>query len=167
MWDCDEIGFDPNGKLAVAPGTPSIGIGGTAAGKDRSGQVQRGRGGYFFTSSKGSEFLSLRHASMDGGSDTPGVVSHITTESIKWDVIEMSLSPTGELLAFVANEGGAGRIYLMSTWDFAFVPIDMSSLPSGVVSSLSFDATGTKIGFGLDSTMSPGNAYSIALHPGQ
>ena len=119
-------------------------------------------GGLFYTSSKNSEFLSLRHA--DYSSRGVTLVKHIT-EKIEWDIIEISLSPNGTQMAFLANEGGAGRIYLLSTSDCTYAPIDMGSIPRGVVSGLSFSPCGNEVGFGLDSTVSPGNVFSVWVAP--
>ena len=82
------------------------------------------------------------------------------TDDIPWDVSDIAVESNSGQVAFVVNEDGASRLYLLS-------PVDGSrralKLPLGIVSGLEFSPDGKRLGFTLARPDSPPDAYSLTL----
>ena len=115
--------------------------------------------GIFVTSTRDSEFASLRYVPEYSQIEH----QHVTTASIPWDIEHLCLSGNGKTLAFVANENATGKVYCMDTSSFSFFAVDLGGMPAGVISQLAFSPEGTELGFKLDSTISPGNVYTVTI----
>jgi dipeptidyl aminopeptidase/acylaminoacyl peptidase len=83
------------------------------------------------------------------------------TASINWDVVEFELSDNGKTLAFVVNEGGISRLYLLDTRSRRFRPV--TSIPLGLIGGLRWHRRTGELGFTLSTARAAGDAYS--LHP--
>ena len=81
------------------------------------------------------------------------------TAQTPWDVETFAISPNRELLAYVTNEDGISRLFVMRLPDHAFVALP--ALPRGLVSGLRFHPDGTRLGFTVRSAATPADAYSI------
>jgi len=114
--------------------------------------------GVWLTSDEGGEFLRLRYWDLARRTMTE------LTAGIPWDIEMFDLSRSGDRVAFVANEGGKSRLYLMTTRDRAYKPV--AGVPDGVISSLVFDRDGRRLGFTLESATRPDNAYVLDLERG-
>jgi len=65
--------------------------------------------GLYMTSDEGSEFLQLKYYD-------PAKKKFTTlTSGLPWDVQQMAISKQGDKLAFVTNEGGISKLYLLDT----------------------------------------------------
>jgi dipeptidyl aminopeptidase/acylaminoacyl peptidase len=82
------------------------------------------------------------------------------TKSIPWDVEDLEVS--GALAAFVVNEDGASRLYLLK--DGAFMPVN---LPLGILSGLRFSPDGGRLGFTLARADGPADAYTYEIAAGK
>ena len=86
------------------------------------------------------------------------------TDDIPWDVSDIAVEPITGDIAFVVNEDGASRLYLLS-------PVDGSrralKLPLGIVSGLEFSPDGKRLGFTLARPDSPPDAYSLTVAEGE
>jgi dipeptidyl aminopeptidase/acylaminoacyl peptidase len=111
-----------------------------------------GRGLYLITD-QGSEFQRLAFMDLATRRVTP------LTAGIEWDVTEFALSRDGSTIAFVTNEEGISRLYLLDTRTRR--TRSMSGLPSGLVSGLVWHRRGGRLGLTLATTRSAGDAYSI------
>jgi dipeptidyl aminopeptidase/acylaminoacyl peptidase len=111
-----------------------------------------GRSVYLITD-EGSEFQRL--ASMDLATRrlTP------LTIGIGWDVTEFALSWDGSTIAFVTNEAGISKLYLLDTRTRRRRAV--SGLPSGLLSGLVWQRGGRRLGFTFANTRSAGDAYSL------
>ncbi len=109
----------------------------------------------YYTSDEGSEFHTLTRFTIADGSKTK------LSGNIPWDVEAADLSPDGSLVVFSVNENGASRIYLRKTGDGTDLPAPQ--LPPGGVGGLQFSADGSKVGFGLSSAKSAGDAWSFEV----
>ncbi|HEY3042475.1 MAG TPA: hypothetical protein VGJ39_00515, partial [Vicinamibacterales bacterium] len=87
-------------------------------------QFSQDDGGLFATTDHGSEFHRLTYIDLATRKQTP------LTSSIPWDVDEFQISRDGKHVAFVTNEDGASKLYILDTATRQFHPI--SGLPNAV-----------------------------------
>lgn len=90
---------------------------------------KEGKGVYIITN-KDSEFNRLAYYDL-----TSKKISSITA-SIPWDVEFAELSDDGEQLAFVTNENGLAKLYVMQTNSMQFAA--MPNLPTGVIDGINW-----------------------------
>lgn len=113
----------------------------------------------YFTSDKGSEFQQLQQMDLK----TRGV--RPVTREIAWNVEEFELSPDGKTIAFITNEDGVGKLYL----------IDARSgktrrgpkLPLGIPSGVTWHENGRDLAFSFNSARSTTDAYSYDIKSGK
>jgi dipeptidyl aminopeptidase/acylaminoacyl peptidase len=117
-----------------------------------------GRGVYLVTD-EGSEFQRLAYMDLA----TRRLIA--LTIGIDWDVTEFALSWDGRTIAFVTNEGGISRLYLLDTRTRRRRPVP--GLPSGLLGGLVWQRGGGRLGFTLADTRSAGDAYSLAPATGK
>jgi dipeptidyl aminopeptidase/acylaminoacyl peptidase len=87
------------------------------------------------------------------------------TTSIPWDVEDFALSEDGNTIAFITNENGYGKLYLLSTVTGTYRPV--TGVPAGVVAGLSFHPNSQDVGFGVTSAQSPLDVYSVNVKSGK
>ena len=114
--------------------------------------------GVYLTSDKGGEFQQLGY--FDLGSKTLTQL----TRAIPWDVDEFDVSPDGRLVAFVTNEAGISKVYLLDAATKRARPVP--GLPIGILFGLRWHRNGHDLGFTLGTARSPGDAYSIDVRTG-
>jgi dipeptidyl aminopeptidase/acylaminoacyl peptidase len=113
---------------------------------------RNGRGVYLITD-QGSEFQRLAFMDLATRRITPLITG------IDWDVTEFALSWDGSTIAFVTNEEGVSRLYLLDTRTRRARPVPR--LPSGILGGLVWHRRGGQLGFTLTTTRSAGDAYSL------
>jgi dipeptidyl aminopeptidase/acylaminoacyl peptidase len=113
---------------------------------------RNGRGVYLITD-QGSEFQRLAFMDLATRRITP------LTAGIDWDVDEFALSWDGSTIAFVTNEEGISRLYLLDTRTRRARPVP--GLPSAILGGLVWHRRGGQLGFTLTTTRSAGDAYSL------
>jgi dipeptidyl aminopeptidase/acylaminoacyl peptidase len=128
-----------------APGADTVAYGGAEFGAD-------GRGVYL-TLDQGTEFQQLAYLDLTSKTLTP------LTAAIPWDVDEFDVSPDGHRVAFITNEAGIGKLYLLDAATRRYRVVE--GLPVGVVSGLRWHRNGHDLGFTLDTPRAPGDVYSI------
>ena len=106
-----------------------------------------------YSSDEGREFQTLTRYTLADGAKTP------LSGDLSWDVETFDLSPDGALVAFAVNENGASRIFVRRLADGGDMPAPQ--LPPGEIGGIEFSPDGTKIGFGLASAKSAGDAWSF------
>jgi dipeptidyl aminopeptidase/acylaminoacyl peptidase len=109
--------------------------------------------GVYVTSDAGSEFQRLAYVDLGTRRVTP------LTESINWDIDGFDLSADGRTIAFVANEAGISRLYLMDTRSRRIRPV--SNISVGVISGLRWHPRQPELGFSVSSARSPNDVYSV------
>jgi len=82
------------------------------------------------------------------------------TDDIHWDVSDIAVDPVSGGVAFIVNEDGASRLFLLSNVDGMRRDL---KLPLGIVSGLEFSPDGQRLGFTLARPDSPPDAYSLSL----
>jgi len=130
--------------------TPKIGDEEIAYGQSRFSKDGKG---IYLTTDRDSEFQRLAYFDLATMQPT-----YLTTD-IKWDVDEFSLSEDGKSIAFVTNEDGASKLYLMDTNSRKYRPV--SGLPTGLIGAARFHKNSRDLGFVLNSARSTSDAYSL------
>jgi dipeptidyl aminopeptidase/acylaminoacyl peptidase len=87
------------------------------------------------------------------------------TTSIRWDVDQMTASEDGKSIAFVANENGYSKLYVLDTASGSFTPLP--NIPHGVVDDLHFHLNSHDLGFKLSSAQVPGDVFSVDIRTGK
>jgi dipeptidyl aminopeptidase/acylaminoacyl peptidase len=118
-----------------------------------SAQFSKSGKGVYLTTDRDSEFLRLAYYDLDKGE------WKYLTQSIPWDVAEFAISENGETIAFVTNENGIGKLYLLDTVTGRYRAV--VGLPVGVISGVNFHKDSHEVGFGVSSARSPQDVYSV------
>jgi len=87
------------------------------------------------------------------------------TTDIKWDVDEFDLSEDGKTLAFVTNEDGASKLYLLDTSSRKYHQV--SGVPTGLIGGLQFHKNSHDLGFVLNSARSNSDVFSLDVRTGK
>ena len=112
--------------------------------------------GFFFITNEGSEFAQLAWARLD---DPDNIVR--ITNNINWDIDDVILSDDRLRAAFVVNEGGIHRLYLLDTRTRKFAEVD--GLPTGLVGKLAFSPSGRALAMTLNTPKTPSDTFVLAL----
>jgi len=111
--------------------------------------------GLYMTSDEGSEFLRLRYYDLAKKKFTT------LTSDIPWDVEQLAISKQGDKLAFVTNEGGIGKLYLLDTKTKMYQQIP--DIPIGQVYGLNFHPDGDKLALVINTPKTPGDIFVLNL----
>ncbi len=122
------------------------------AGFDASGE------GIFLVTDSQSEFTQLAHMNLE----TREI--RVITEDIPWNIGGGVLSHGGDRAAFVANEDGMSRLYLLDTSTFAYQPV--AGLPAGTLGGLVFSPDDNRLAMTLNTPKTPSDVFSLALGNG-
>ena len=143
LWLVD-VASGKKSELSPAEGRDTVVYAGARFGRD-------GQGVYLMTD-QGSEFRRLAYMDLATRRLTP------LSTGIDWDVAEFALSWDGRTIAFVTNEEGISRLYLLDTRTRRrrLVP----GLPAGVLGGLVWQRGG-RLGFTFADTRSAGDVYSL------
>jgi len=114
------------------------------------------RGGFWLITDQGGEFNQLAWQSL-----VPGTAPRIVTSDIPWDISNVVISNDRKRMAFVANENGNSRLYLMDPATREYRMVD--NLPTGLAYGLSFSPDNKKLGLTLNSANAPSDAYVLKL----
>lgn len=112
----------------------------------------------YTTTDRESEFQRLTHIDLTTGKHT-----YLTT-SIPWDVDSFDLSNDGKRIAFVTNENGMSKLYLLNTATGNFQPA--GKLPPGLIGGVEWHDNNRDIGFSMSSARTTGDVYSLDANTG-
>jgi dipeptidyl aminopeptidase/acylaminoacyl peptidase len=118
---------------------------------------REGRGVFLLTDSRG-EFLQLGWLPLSGGQ------LQIVTADIPWDIESFVQSTDRTRAAFVTNEGGISRLYLMDPSTRRYRRVD--GVPQGRISGLEFSDDNRRLALTLSSADSPSDVYTLAMGSG-
>lgn len=107
--------------------------------------------GLFIISDEGSEFNTLRLYDL-----ATQKVRNITA-NIPWDIEGFNTSKNGKYAAFLANENGAGKLYLLDPKSLKYTPVP--NLPMGQIGGLEWHPTEPKLAFTMTSSQTSGDVY--------
>lgn len=112
-------------------------------------------GFYFITNERGrAAELAWRPLARDRKTD------YITTE-IPWDVTEFALSDDGRRGAFVTNEWGISRLYLLDTKTHKYTLVD--NLPFGLIFGLEFNPDNRRLAMTMNTPQTPSDVFVMNL----
>ncbi len=120
-----------------------------------AGFDKRGKGFYLVTNSRGMA-AELAWKSLQPGAE----IEYISTK-IPWDVAEFALSDNGRRGAFVTNEGGVSRLYLLDTKTRLYSLI--KSMPLGLIFGLAFHPDNKRIAMNLNTAQTPSDVFVMSL----
>jgi dipeptidyl aminopeptidase/acylaminoacyl peptidase len=109
--------------------------------------------GLYLTSDEDAEFSTLRYYNIQSKTSTP------LTADIKWDVEELELSEKGDKLAFVTNENGISKVYLLNTLTRKYQAVP--HLPTGIISDLKFNPDGRRMAMVISSAQTPSDVFVL------
>ncbi len=115
--------------------------------------------GVYMTTDLDSEFHRLAYF------DLATMKPKFLTSSIPWDVEEFDLSEDGKTIAFVTDENGIGKLYLMDVASGKFHPV--AGLPTGVLTGARIHRDGRIVAVGVASAKSPNDVYSVDIASGK
>ncbi|PYP92192.1 MAG: peptidase S9, prolyl oligopeptidase [Candidatus Angelobacter sp. Gp1-AA117] len=115
--------------------------------------------GIYVTTERDSEFARLAY--FDLATMKP---AYLTTD-IKWDVSEFDQSEDGKTIAFVTNEDGISKLYLLDTASRKYRPV--AGVPVGIITGLRFHKNSRDVGFSVSSAQSPSDVYSVDVTTGK
>ena len=138
-------------KLLTPKGNEQVAYSGGLFSKDGKG--------FYTATDRDSEFSRLAY--FDLASMQP---TYLTTD-IKWDVDEAALTEDGKTLAFVTNEDGISKLYLMNTATRKYRPV--AGTPTGLIGGLNFHKNNRDLGFVVNSARSTADVYSLDVNTGK
>ena len=111
--------------------------------------------GVFLITDRYSDFAELVFLNLNDSRETR------ITGDIHWDVEKAVVSQDKKRAAFVVNEAGVSRLYLLDpeTLRYALIP----DLPSGVIGNLAFNAAGDKLALSIATPVAPTDVYVLTL----
>jgi len=115
--------------------------------------------GFYSTTDRDSEFQRLTYF------DLATMTTTYLTTDIKWDVDEIDLSDDGKTLAFVTNEDGISKLYLMDTATRKYRPV--TGIPTGLIGGLSFHKNNRDLGLVVNAARSTADVYSLDVTTGK
>jgi dipeptidyl aminopeptidase/acylaminoacyl peptidase len=116
---------------------------------------RRGTGFYFITNARGHS-AELAWKALD-----PASPAQSLTPGVGWDVTDFALSSDGKRGAFVTNEDGSGRLYLLNPRSHGFSKV--KEIPMGLVSNLDFRPDNRKLAMTLSTSQTPSDVYVLQL----
>lgn len=137
-----------SGKLTpLNPNEGKISYGGAVWGK--------GGKGIFLTSDERSEFQVLRYYDLEKKKFTD------LTAEIPWDVKEIEISKQRDKLAFITNQDGISRLYLLDTGTMKYTMAPV--IPAGQLYGLKFHPDGKSLALVINTSQTPGDVYMLQL----
>lgn len=82
---------------------------------------------------------------------------NILTPDINWDITSVDVSEDEQKIAFVANEMGISKLFIMNTKTGKYAPV--SSIPTGLIGGLDWHKNNTSLGFSYASSNSSSDIY--------
>jgi dipeptidyl aminopeptidase/acylaminoacyl peptidase len=123
------------------------------------GRYARHGRGIYVTTDRDGEFARLAYVDL--------ATSKVTslTSDIPWDVDDFEIRDDGRTIAFVTNEDGVSRLYLMDTARRSYRRV--AGLPAGLLGGLRFHPNGRDLGFTLNFARSPSDVYALDTRSGK
>ena len=116
-------------------------------------------GGVWLITDQGGEFNQLAWQRA-----VPGATPEIVTASIPWNVSSAVISHDRSRIAFVTNEDGIARLYLLDAKSRAYR--NVHSIPAGLVFGVQFSPDDGRLGMTLNTPQTPSDAFVLDLGEG-
>jgi dipeptidyl aminopeptidase/acylaminoacyl peptidase len=120
---------------------------------NRQARFSKNGKGIYYVTDRDNEFARLSYMDLASKKTT------YLTSKINWDVDGFNLSEDGKHLAFLTNEAGMSKLYLLhtSTNQYKTVP----GLPVGVAGGLEFHKNGKDLAVSINSAQSPTDVFVV------
>jgi dipeptidyl aminopeptidase/acylaminoacyl peptidase len=107
----------------------------------------------YLTSNQHSEFQRLGRLDLKTNAFAP------LTGTINWNIELFSLSPDGAQLAFVTNEDGISRLYLLDTASDQYAQV--AGIPDGVISTLAWHHDDCTLAVTISAADAPSDVFTV------
>jgi dipeptidyl aminopeptidase/acylaminoacyl peptidase len=111
--------------------------------------------GVFMISNKEGEFNRLAYLELSTKKVT------YLSNAIPWNIESASLSPDGSKLAFVSNENGMSKLYLLEVATQKYQPV--SGIPSGLIEGYNWTANSKSMGLTLSTFNASSDVFEYVL----
>ena len=145
----------PGGKLRLLAGDANNPSSNIATGFDQHDK------NVLFVTNQREGAAELAKVRLDNLSANVRPVIRFVSSSSDWDITQFALSPDRKRAAFVSNEGGISRLYLVNPKDMKYKAVNKISL--GVISGLNFSPDSKKLGMTLNSARNPNDSFVLSL----
>ena len=139
------------GKHAWLAGGPG------EVGQNLFGGFATGGTGMFYVAAKGSDFAQLYHRAQLADPATDRLV----TADIPWDLSSFVLSADKSRGAFVVNEDGIERVYLLDPKTLAYTRAEQ--VPVGRIGGMDFSPNGRRLAVTVNTAKSPSDTFVLEL----
>lgn len=137
-----------SGKLEqINPKEEKIAYGSAAWSKDNKG--------IYITTDDGSNFLQLKYY------DLKKKKFKTLSSEIPWNIEQFELSKDGKKLAFIANESGLAKLYILNTKTNKYKKVP--NIPIGQVYGLDFHPSSGKLALVINTPQTPGDIFVLNL----
>src|SRR5215210_2671188 len=107
--------------------------------------------GIYLITDKNNEFQKLARY------DLSSRKLNILTSDLKWDVTAAQLTRDGKQIAFLTNEAGASRLYILNTATKKYTPVPQ--IPTGIITSMEWHKNGKTLGFSYASSNASSDVF--------
>ena len=142
--------------LDLASGKREVVAGGRDGGTNAAVAFDAEGEGFWLVTDRGSEFRRLAWQALK-----PGARPQVVTADIPWNVESAVFSEDRRRGAFVVNEEGRSRVYLLDPATRRYVAV--AGLPTGLASGLEFSPDGRRLAMTLDTAKTPNDAFVLDL----
>ncbi len=123
---------------------------------NRAVVLDRKNEGFYLISNSRRLGAELAWQSLLAGSE-----AQFISGAIPWDVSEFALSPDGRRGAFITNEDGLSKLYLLNTRSQRYSLL--GNMPPGVISRLSFNQDNLRLAMTLSTSQTPSDVFVMLL----
>lgn len=109
--------------------------------------------GMYLLTDKGSEFAKLAYY------DFLTKKINILTPDINWDITSVTVSEDEQKIAFVTNEMGISKLFIMNTKTGRYSPV--TSIPTGLIGGLAWHKNNVSLAFTFASSNSSSDVYEL------
>lgn len=114
----------------------------------------------WITTDAESEFQRLARLSLETGT------YEWFSDDLRWDVSDVEVDETSGAVAFIINEDGASRLFLIEKQSSGKMERRELKIPLGILTGLEFSPDGKQLGFTLARPESVPDAYSLEISTG-
>jgi dipeptidyl aminopeptidase/acylaminoacyl peptidase len=115
-------------------------------------------GGFWFITDQEGEFRQLAWQPLTASGET-----EIVTADLPWDIAAGAISHERRRIAFVSNENGRSRVYLLDTRTKRYDSVD--NIPTGLAFGLAFSPDDRYLGMTLNTAKTPSDVFVLELGP--
>ena len=117
--------------------------------------------GIYFTTDKDNEFIRLAYMDLSTKN------TNYLTSAINWNVETFDVAEDGKRVAFVTNEAGESKLYLLNTTTPTQQYFSIRTIPGGVYANISFHKDSKHLMVSVNSAQSPTDVYVISTSNGK